>query len=325
MVSAPEVTSQNQNQPVFIQSTEGIPANTMATVSVTTSGGETVLIDPNMSMVQSVPPVGASGPYGVIQVPSQNISSYNEVTTAAASATSTPIPQAMTMGSMMQHNPHAMVDPTNVVMNGHNVLPEVQKVASQPAQVPAQVPLEGDVYYNIQLLQMQNQDMNQRLNDLQVNVNNLMNTYSRRMDMQQSIIQQLMNSAQQPQQQQMASVTTVCSVDQGQAVVASNYDINNNQMMPQGAIVSSNIVNQSPIAHHQMIHQSPLQANQMVVQQNGFTQQQPTSEVLVTASPEQKIMNQNHPMVKQEGMEQYSMNANQITTGVAYPTQTIYY
>jgi len=326
MMNAPEVPG--QNQPVYIHATEAIPANTMTAVSVTSSG-ETVIIDPNaihqtanMPIVQSVP-VGATAQYGVIQVPSQNMP-YNEVT-AAPATTGTHIPQTMTMGNVIQQNPQAMVDPANVVMNGHNVLPEVQKVASQPAQVPAQVPLEGDVYYNIQLLQMQNQDMNQRLNDLQVNVNNLMNTYSRRMDMQQNMIQQLMNSAQQPQQQQMASVTTVCSVDQGQAVVASNYDINNNQMMPQGAIVSSNIVNQSPIAHHQMIHQSPLQANQMVVQQNGFTQQQPTSEVLVTASPEQKIMNQNHPMVKQEGMEQYSMNANQITTGVAYPTQTIYY
>jgi len=292
MMNAPEVPG--QNQPVYIHATEAIPANTMTAVSVTSSG-ETVIIDPNaihqtanMPIVQSVP-VGATAQYGVIQVPSQNMP-YNEVT-AAPATTGTHIPQTMTMGNVIQQNPQAMVDPANVVMNGHNVLPEVQKVASQPAQVPAQVPLEGDVYYNIQLLQMQNQDMNQRLNDLQVNVNNLMNTYSRRMDMQQNMIQQLMNSAQQPQQQQMASVTTVCSVDQGQAVVASNYDINNNQMMPQGAIVSSNIVNQSPIAHHQMIHQSPLQANQMVVQQNGFTQQQPTSEVLVTASPEQKIMN----------------------------------
>jgi hypothetical protein len=331
MTNAPEVPG--QNQPVYIHASEAIPANTMTAVSVTSSG-ETVIIDPNvvhqttnMPIVQSVP-VGANTQYGVIQVPSQNMP-YNEVT-ATPATNGTPIPQAMTMGNIIQQNPQAMVDPANVVMNGHNGLPEVQQtVVSQPA--PAQVPLEGDVYYNIQLLQMQNHDMNQRLNDLQVNVNNLMNTYSRRMDMQQNMIQQLMNSAQQQQQPQpqpqMASVTTVCSVDQGQAVVASNYDINNNQMMPQGAaIVSSNIVTQSPIAHHQMIHQSPIQANQMVVQQNGYTQQQSTSEVLVTASPEQKIMNQNQPMVKQEGMDQYSMNnANQITTGVAYPTQTIYF
>ncbi|KAG4098709.1 hypothetical protein H8356DRAFT_990670 [Neocallimastix lanati (nom. inval.)] len=290
IVSAPEVTG--PSQPVFIQSSEGIPANTMATVSVTSSG-ETVLIDPGMSMVQSVP-VGAPGPYGVIQVPSQNISYSGNDVTAATSATSTPIPQAITMGNMMQQNPHAMVDPNHVVMNGPNVHPEVpQPVASQPA------PLEGDVYYNIHLLQMQNQDISQRLNDLQMNVNNLMNTYSRRMDMQQSIIQQLMNSA---QQQQMGNVTTVCSVDQGQAVVANN----NNPVMTQGGMVTP-----SPIAHHQMM-----------VQQNGYPQQQQQQQP--TASPEQKIINQNQsmngtPLINQENIDSYPIN------GVGYPAQAIYY
>jgi len=317
ITNAPEVPG--QNHAVYIQASEGIPA-TMTAVSVASSG-EAVIIDPttmhqtpNMPIVQSVP-VGASQ-YGVIQVPSQTMP-YNEVT-AAPSATGTPIPQAMTMGNVMQQNPQAMVDPANVVMNGHTVLPEVQAVATHPA------PLEGDVYYNIQLLQMQNHDMNQRLNEIQANVNNLMNTYTRRMDMQQNMIQQLMNTAQQ-QHQQMASVTTVCSVDQGQSIVATgNFDANNtNQMMPQGAI-NSNIVTQSPIAHHQMIHQSPIQASQMVVQ-NGYSQQQPTSEVLVTASPEQKMMNQNQPMVKQDNMDQYQMNTNQLPNGVAYAAPTIYY
>jgi len=309
MTNAPEVPG--QNQAVYIQASEGIPANTMTAVSVTSSG-EAVIIDPNamhqtpnMPIVQSVP-VGASQ-YGVIQVPSQNMP-YNEVTTAP-SATGTPIPQAMTMGNVMQQNPPAMVDPANVVMNGHTVLPEVQTVASQ------QGPIEGDVFYNIQILQMQNHDMNQRLNEIQANVNNLMNTYSRRMDMQQNMIQQLMNTAQQQQQQQqMASVTTVCNVDQGQAIVSTgNYDANNGNPM-----MGSAMVTQSPIAHHQMLHQSPVQASQMVVQ-NGYSQQQPTSEVLVTTSPDQKMM------FKQENVDQYQMNGNQLPNGVAYAAPTIYY
>jgi len=264
-------------QQVFIQATEGIP-------TVTTSG-ETVLIDPasihntpTIPMVQQV--TVPSTNYGVIQVPSQNMP-YNEVTNAPT-VTGTPIPQAMTMGSVMPQNPQAMVDPANVVVNGHTILPpEIPSVTTQQAQPP----MENDVYYNIQLLQMQNQDMNQRLNELQSNVNNLMNTYTRRMDMQQNLIQQLMNSAQQ-QSQPMASVTTVCSVDQGQAIAS---------MMPQGAAIVGNGQNQ------QMLHQSPV--------------------LVQTTTPEQKMMNQT---VKQEPMDQFQMN-NQLPNGVAYPAQTIYY
>jgi len=321
-----QTQAQVPSQAVYIQGTESIPSNNVTSVNVAvTTSGEQVIIDPmvhtpNVPMVQSLP-VGTSqnipGNFGVIQVPSQPMP-YNEVS-AAPSAHGTPIPQAMTMGNIMQQNPQAMVDPTNVVVNGHPMIPEVQ--ANAGAGNP-QGPLENDLYYNIQLLQMQNQDMNQRINDLQMNFNNLINDCSRRMDMQQSMIQQLMNK--QPNQSNMNNVT-VCSVDQGQAL-SNSFDVNSNSMVPQGAIVNNGIVTQSPVQHHQMLHQSPIQATQVMVQQNGYTQQPQTSEVLVATSPEQKIMNQNQSMAANnvEPMDQY-INPHQLTNGVAYSAQTIYY
>ncbi|ORX42738.1 hypothetical protein BCR36DRAFT_587008 [Piromyces finnis] len=293
-ITNPEMQAQH---PVFIHATEGIPANN---INVSTSG-EPVLIDPaslhntpTLPMVQQV--TVPSTNYNVIQVPSQTIP-YNEVT-AAPAVTGTPIPQAMTMGSVMPQNPQAMVDPANVVVGSHTILPpEVPSVTSQPPPPP----MENDVYYNIQLLQMQNQDMNQRLNDLQANVNNLMNSYTRRMDMQQNLIQQLLSTAQQQSQPTMSNVTTVCSVDQGPAMTSS-YDVNN-PMMAQGATI---VGNNPQIQHQQMIQQSPV-----LVQSN---------------SQDQKIMSQNQgaPVIKQEPIDQYQMN-NQLSNGVAYPTQTIYY
>jgi len=204
------------------------------------------------------------------------------------------------MGEMIPQNQPAMVDQTNVVVNSHPMVPpEVPSITSTPIQ------MDNDVLYNIQLLQLQNQDMNQRLNEMQANVNNFMNTYSRRMDMQQNLIQQLMKG--------QNNVPAVCSVDQGQALAATSFDMNN-QVMPQGTIVNGTIVTQSPINHQQIIQQSPI-----VVQPNTFP---PQHQSATANTQDQKLMNQNHttPVMKPE-----SIFNNHMTNGVAYPTQTIYY
>ena len=301
---------------VYLQSNEGIPA--------VTSSGETVLIDPasihstpTIPMVQQVSVPSTN--YGVIQVPSQNMP-YNEIPNDP-SVTGTPIPQAMTMGSVMPQNPQAMVDPANVVVNGHTILPpEVPSVTTQQAQPP----MDNDVYYNIQILQMQNQDMNQRLNELQSNVNNLMNTYTRRMDMQQNLIQQLMSTAQQ-QSQHMASV---CSVDQGQAIAS---------MMPQG-MQNQQMLNQSPVLvqnstpeqkmMNQNINQEPMDQYQMNNQMQNVNQEQmdqyQMNNQMQNVNQDQYQMNNQIQNVKQEPMDQYQMN-NQLPNGVAYSAQTIYY
>jgi len=139
---------------------------------------------------------------------------------------------------------------------------------------------------------------------MQANVNNFMNTYTRRMDMQQNLIQQLMKG--------QNNVPTVCSVDQGQALAATSFDMNN-QVMPQGTIVNGTIVTQSPINHQQIIQPSP-----MVVQPNSFPQQHSAT----ANSQDQKLMNQNHttPVMKPE-----TIFNNHMANGVAYPAQTIYY
>jgi len=281
-------------QPVLMKSPEGIPAATNVTVAVTSSG-ETVLIDPT-SIQNNTPPLGN---FGVIQIPSQNIP-YNEVSsTVTTPVTATPMAQPMTMGEMIPQNQPAMVEPANVVVNSHPMVPpEVPSITSTPIQ------MDNDVLYNIQLLQLQNQDMNQRLNEMQANVNNFMNTYTRRMDMQQNLIQQLMKG--------QNNVPTVCSVDQGQALAATSFDMNN-QVMPQGTIVNGTIVTQSPINHQQIIQPSP-----MVVQPNSFPQQHSAT----ANSQDQKLMNQNHttPVMKPE-----TIFNNHMANGVAYPAQTIYY
>jgi len=263
-ISNPEMAAP---QPVFIQATEGIPSSNV-TVNVTTNG-EAVLIDPasiqNTQIVQQV--TVPSSNYGVIQVPTQTIP-INEVTTSPV----TTVPQAMAMGNVIQQNHQTVVEHPNVVVNGQTILhQEISPVATQQAKSP----MDNDVFYNIQLLQMQNQEMNQRINDLQANVNNLMNTYNRRMDMQQNMIQQLMNSTQQ-------HTTTICSVDQGIS-----------QMVPQGTTIVGNT--QSPVQQQPQILQSPV-----LVQPNG---------------QEQKVVNQTQGT---------PMN-NQISNGITYPTQTIYY
>jgi len=277
-ITTTDVTGQ---QTVLIHSPEGLPA-TNVTVAVTTSG-ETVLIDPT-TMQNSTQNMAS---YGVIQIPTQNIS-YNEATVTTP-VTGTPIPHAMTLGEVIPQN-QSMVDQANVVVNGHPIVP------SEVPTINSQVQMDNDVFYNIQLLQLQ-------FNDLQANVNNFMNTYSRRFDMQQNMLQQLMKT--------QGNVS-----EQGQAITASSYDVNN-QVMTQGAIVNGSIVTQSPIAHHQIIQQSPI-----VVHQNSFPQQQPT------ASPEQKLMNQSHngtPLIKHELIKQDSIINNQIASSVGYPTQTLYY
>jgi len=266
--------------PVLIQSPEGIPAATNVTVAVTTSG-ETVFIDP--TTLQNNPQT--MGNYGVIQIPSQNIP-YNEVSaTVTTPVTATPMPQPMTMGEVLPQNQPAMVEPANVVVNGHTMVPqEVPSITSPPVQ------MENDVLYNIQFLQL-------KFNELQANVNNFMSNCTRKMDMFQ---QQLLKS--------QGNITTVCSVDQGQALAANSFDMNN-QVMPQGTIVNGAIVTQSPITHHQIIHQSPI-----VVQQNTFPQQQTAT----ATSPDQKLMNQNQttPVMKPETL---------FNNHIAYPGQTIYY
>jgi len=137
-------------QPVLMKSPEGIPAATNVTVAVTSSG-ETVLIDPT-SIQNNTPPLGN---FGVIQIPSQNIP-YNEVSsTVTTPVTATPMAQPMTMGEMIPQNQPAMVEPANVVVNSHPMVPpEVPSITSTPIQ------MDNDVLYNIQLLQLQNQDMN---------------------------------------------------------------------------------------------------------------------------------------------------------------------
>jgi len=306
-----QITNTNEipgQAPVFMQGTEAIPATNVA-VAVTSSG-ETVIIDPaslhnTPTLSVGLPNSQNIGNYGVIQLPSQNVP-YNEVT--ATPVTGTPVPQAMTVGNVIPPTAQAMVDPANVVVSGHPIMPsEIPSVPNvNSAAATAAPPVDNDVLYNIQLLQMQHHDMNQRINDLQMNVNNLVSTYTRRMDMQQNLIQQLMNSTQQSQTPMgnvnVTNVTTVCSVDQGQTIA----------MMPQGAnpsMVSNTIVTQSPIQNHQIIQQSPIQTNQMVVQ--------PPS-----AGPEQKLMN---PSVKQESIETFPQMNNPQANSVGYPTQTIYY
>jgi len=261
-ISNPEMSAP---QPVFIQATEGIPSSNVA-VNVTTNG-EAVIIDPaaiqNTQMVQQV--TVPSSNYGVIQVPQQTIA-FNEVTTSPT----TTIPQALPMGNVIQQTQPTVVEPSNVVVSSQTVLPqEISPVAT------AKSPIDNDVYYNIQVL-------HQRVNDLQTNFNNLMNTCNR----QQNLIQQLMNSNQQPTQPTMANVTTICSVDQGQGIP---------QMVPQGATIVGNAT-------------SPIQQQPPMLQQSSVIVQPPNNQ-------EQKIVNQTQGA---------PMN-NQISNGVAYPTQTIYY